>query len=424
MTISVDDTTVAAFGSSANDFDGNALTATSASFTPPSGCLLVLELHANEASANQVNSSAVVTSGLTWTKRSERGSAINGGAANTEGWVSTWTAPVTTGAAMTVAATIGWQDNFSDYSIRGKVYIVTGQAASPIGATGSGGPTSGDNLSPNLLTATGAGRVFYGGTERNGASGSAGVSTSTDTEDAAYIAADVVGFISVYKAADHSAGAGTIVGNLDASATTIWNWAALEILAATGGVNITNADDESFFNGETGVVITGSGFGASQGSGKVYLSPTNNVADGARVEQTVTAWGATSITISVVKGGLSFDTNLYLFVVENGGTSNSPGYVVQINARAYVRENLIDLTGASVNSLASIIMLVWRTGTGPSTGAPNPDEALTVSTNGSGQVNQQITRGALVINDPVWIMLLKNGSPAKATARKITPVYE
>jgi hypothetical protein len=182
--------------------------------------------------------------------------------------------------------------------------------------------------------------------------------------------------------------------------------------------------DDSVHSAETSVAIVGANFGASQGSGSVVISPTNNIADGGAVTQTVTAWGASSISISVVKGGLSLDTNVYLFVTSGTGVSNASGKVMQINARAFIRENLIDLAGAAVASESSIIMLVWRTGTGPSVVAPNPNEAISVSTNGAGLVNQLITRGSLVINDPVWVAYFKNGTPGRAGVRKITPVYE
>lgn len=182
--------------------------------------------------------------------------------------------------------------------------------------------------------------------------------------------------------------------------------------------------DDSVFSTETAVAIVGANFGASQGSGSVIISPTNNIADGAAVAQTVTSWGASAIAFTVVKGGLSLDTNVFLFVTSGTGVSNATGKTMQINARVFVRETLIDLAGAAAASVSSIIMLVWRTGTGPSVASPNPNEAISISTNGSGVTNQLITRGSLVINDPIWVAFLKNGSPAKATLRKITPVYE
>lgn len=91
------------------------------------------------------------------------------------------------------------------------------------------------------------------------------------------------------------------------------------------------------------VTITGTNFGTSQGNGKVWLSPTNNVNDGARVEQTVLAWSDTSITIRVVRGALSLLTNLYLFVTNGTAETNASGYVTQIEgglARYYLQTNI------------------------------------------------------------------------------------
>jgi hypothetical protein len=178
----------------------------------------------------------------------------------------------------------------------------------------------------------------------------------------------------------------------------------------------------TMYAGQTGVAITGALFGSTQGSGRVVISPSDDIDDVDAEEQTVTSWADGAIAITVVLGGLDLDTGLYLFVENDSGQSNAAGFAVEIDSRPYVRETLIDLTGAAVVSEASITMLVWRAL--PTTGAPNPDQALTVSTNGAGLVDQVITRGALAVNDPVWIAFLKNGSPARGTLRKITPVYE
>jgi hypothetical protein len=187
--------------------------------------------------------------------------------------------------------------------------------------------------------------------------------------------------------------------------------------------NITNAGDESFYNGETGVVITGSGFGASPGSGSVRICPSNDVNDAGAVTQTVTSWSNTSITITVVKGALGFDGPLYLFVRDNGAGSNSPGYGVQIAARPFIRETLVDLSGAALASQTGLTMVIYHAV--PTTASPNPAQVIeSVTTNGSGQLNQQINRGALAFNDPVWMGILKDGSPAKGTLRKVSPVYE
>lgn len=234
------DATVARFSANNNDFSGNPLTATSASFTPANGSLLVLFVHAGEADANRVSSSSVSGGSLTWTKQQENGSGFNGGGANTEAYAAVWTAPVVTGAPMTIAAQIGWQDNFSDYDVSGKVYIITGQHASPIGAKNKGGPTSdsGTGISPTLIASTsGIGRVLYGGSERNGGSGSPGDPTSTDTADHAYLST-ILGVLSAYKGSNHSSGA-SVAGNLDGAGATVWNWVAIEIIEASGASSTT-----------------------------------------------------------------------------------------------------------------------------------------------------------------------------------------
>lgn len=186
---------------------------------------------------------------------------------------------------------------------------------------------------------------------------------------------------------------------------------------------ITDAGDEQYYAGETGIVIAGTNFGASQGSnGRVYLSPTDDVDDAGRVSQTITAWSATSITFTATLGSLSLDTNLYLFVLADSTESNAAGYVVQIVARPFIRDTLIGLNGAAVASETGMTMLVYHSV--PAT-AVAPAQVITgVSTNGSGQLDQVINRGALALNAPVWLILMKDGSPAKATARKVTPVYE
>lgn len=210
--------------------------------------------------------------------------------------------------------------------------------------------------------------------------------------------------------------------NLTSGGATV---SVMQIVAFAGGATVTVSSVNGGVNpyaGQTAVTIVGTNFGASQGTGFVKIAPSDNIADAGAVSQTVTAWSDTSITITVVKGSLSLDTNLYLFVKNNAGASNSAGKVLQIGARPYVRETLIDKNGAAAASVTGIVMLVWRAD--PTTGAPNPNEALTVATNGSGQIDQVITRGALALSAPVWIALFKPGSPARGTARKVTPVYE
>lgn len=78
--------------------------------------------------------------------------------------------------------------------------------------------------------------------------------------------------------------------------------------------------------------VTGTGFGASRGSGQVYISPTDSIADANKVAQTILSWSDTSIVITVARGNLNYNTNLYLFVLDDNDVSNADGYVVQIKS--------------------------------------------------------------------------------------------
>lgn len=107
---------------------------------------------------------------------------------------------------------------------------------------------------------------------------------------------------------------------------------------------ITDAGDEDYMPGETGINIVGTNFGATQGSGKVYISPTDNVSNASRVEQTVTGWSDTSVVFTCVPGALARATNLYLFVVNGGGLANAAGRVVQIPVTGPTITSINDLT--------------------------------------------------------------------------------
>lgn len=184
---------------------------------------------------------------------------------------------------------------------------------------------------------------------------------------------------------------------------------------------ISDAGDEVFNTGES-ITISGSGFGAAQGTGSVKLSPSDNVADAGAVSQTVTAWSDTSITFTVVKGSLDFLTGLYLFVTNDDAASNDTGYSVQLEPKVYVRETLVDLQANPVANASGLTALIWRADPASQS---NPNETLTSkTTDGSGVTAWQITRGSLAVNDPIWLAIVKPGTPYKATLRKITPSYE
>jgi len=187
-----------------------------------------------------------------------------------------------------------------------------------------------------------------------------------------------------------------------------------------GAPTLTDAGDEAFYDGETGVVFTGTGI--DDAAATLILSPTDDPDDVDAVAQTVTGRTTTSITATIVRGSLPLDTTLYAFVINGDDSVNASGLAVQIQARVFVRLTLKDLDGNPVANETGITMLVWR-GI-PTTGAPNPDQALTVSTNGSAATNQQIDRGSLSVNDPILVATLKDGTPLRGGIRKIIPSYE
>lgn len=88
---------------------------------------------------------------------------------------------------------------------------------------------------------------------------------------------------------------------------------------------ISNAGDESFYDGETGVVVSGGNFESSQGTGWVRIYG-NNTGTGTFAAQTITSWGASSITITVDQGALNDGSN-YLFV-HNDSDDTSGSYQI------------------------------------------------------------------------------------------------
>lgn len=193
---------------------------TSASFTPSNGSLLVLAINFDEATDSENLTLQVSGGSLTWTERVRRG-AVEAGA----GGAAIWTAPVVTGASMTVSVARN-QSSAGSNRLSAKLYVVTGQHASPIGNSNSANWTT--NPQSLSITAAGAGRLFGCGTDWN----QTGIPVSTDTEDGADYSGNI-SVMSAYKAADHASGSQSI--QFDPVGTPTGNIVVLEILAAAGG---------------------------------------------------------------------------------------------------------------------------------------------------------------------------------------------
>lgn len=199
---------------------GAQASATSGSFTPANNSLLVVCVNADAAFGGAITPTVTCTSAAaTFTRRIKQD-----GAEDTGAYAAIFTAPITTGTSMTV--TVGSTDGNST-SISAKIYIVTGQHASPIGTTFQGASTT-NNYTPTLFTTTGAGRVFTCAVDWN----ELGTPSSTDTADAGDQPGNI-SFLSAYRASDHTASQ-SISGSFDAAGTAAadWNAVGLEILAA------------------------------------------------------------------------------------------------------------------------------------------------------------------------------------------------
>lgn len=197
---------------------------TTASFTPPNDSLLVAVVMADWFVSTPTIT--VTSTGLTFTSR------IKVGALN-EGVVEIFTAPVgaSGGTARTVSATTSLASDVGGI----KVYVITGQHATPVDTTGSGSSTT-NNITPTVLTTGFDGCwVFGGGTEWN----SNGVPTSTDVGEG-FDDADL-SLICVRKSAATSP-AGAVTLNFDSfgGSAAQWTWAAISIRpTATSGVTVS-----------------------------------------------------------------------------------------------------------------------------------------------------------------------------------------
>jgi hypothetical protein len=100
---------------------------------------------------------------------------------------------------------------------------------------------------------------------------------------------------------------------------------------------ITFSGDNKFLWGENSIILTGGGFEAVQGTGKVEI--WDDVSGTTKVSQTITAWGATSITLNSVQGGLPNNTIVYVVVTTNGGLESST-LAVNVGLLAYNTEML------------------------------------------------------------------------------------
>lgn len=137
-------------------------------------------------------------------------------------------------------------------------------------------------------------------------------------------AADGAGVAITVTTTDTSNGAGGPVFYFDMGTTSQYtplSHIAIQYLGAAGPT-LSTISTSALKYLDTGITLTGSGFGATKGSSSVIISPTNNPADANAVTQTTTAWSDTSITFTVGRGALKYAASgYYVFVRTSGGDS-------------------------------------------------------------------------------------------------------
>ncbi|SET47993.1 hypothetical protein [Nonomuraea wenchangensis] len=191
---------------------------TTASFTAPADSLLVALVSSNAGTTTHTMSSTGGT--LTWTSRVKRDILDSGGNVPA---VEIFTAPAASSAARTVTAT----SVFGTF-VTLKVLVITGVELSvPVGATGEGSSSTA-SLTPNVYTSTGKNSLAVGiAADEN----QAGAVTSSDVGYAWNVSGETSG-IAVHKAATTPTPGSTVTLNFNGSGSRLWNWAAIEVLAA------------------------------------------------------------------------------------------------------------------------------------------------------------------------------------------------
>lgn len=147
--------------------------------------------------------------------------------------------------------------------------------------------------------------------------------------------------------------------------------------------------------------------------------------------QTGTGTLSGTLTKAAVAGVATFD-DLSINAVNTGavlratssGLTQADSAPFNITAlTAHIREQLIDKNGDAVANETGITMVVYHAV--PTEAAPNPSEVIEgVSTDANGDIDEEIAIGSLEEDDPVWIALVKDGTPPQGTFKKVVPVYE
>ena len=109
------------------------------------------------------------------------------------------------------------------------------------------------------------------------------------------------------------------------------------------------ATPAEFDHAETGIVLTGTGFEASQGTGLVELGDSIDYTTATKATQTVTAWAAGSITITANLGALGPGIR-WMFTTNNSGQRSEGRPVIVHRAAAFTSSLSPNITAAGVDA--------------------------------------------------------------------------
>lgn len=123
------------------------------------------------------------------------------------------------------------------------------------------------------------------------------------------------------------------VGAIDLTQISTPTYAATTapVLTRTSGASVAiSSTDTTIYNGQTGITVTGTGFGTGGGSSAVILSPTDAVDNANAVTQTETGTrSATTVTYTCSLGStVPTNSTAYLFIKDSSGVANTAGYPV------------------------------------------------------------------------------------------------
>ena len=114
-----------------------------------------------------------------------------------------------------------------------------------------------------------------------------------------------------------------------------------------------------------------------------------------------------------------------VLVTDDNGTTESDWATLTVEASsdAFIRETLINKSGAPRANETGLLALIWRST--PTAGSPGPDQAISgLTTNAQGETDWTIDLGSLQPGDPIWLSVLRDGAEPIATMVKIVPDYE